>query len=56
MVARLKIQMQADALGPLNLVPIEIDEDNKHPLQMGTCADSDRKDSNEAVAPENRAP
>lgn len=48
--ARLKIQMQADAIGPLDLVPTEIDEDDEGPLRMGTCANSDLKDPDEAVA------
>lgn len=44
MAARLKTQMQADALKPLDLVPTGIDEEDENPLRMGTCTDSDRKD------------
>jgi len=50
--ARLKAQMQADALKPLYSVPAGNgeDDDDDRPLRMGTGIDSDQKDPGEIVA------
>jgi hypothetical protein len=49
--ARLKAQMQADALRPLNpgSVGSDEDEDGERPLRMGTAVDPDRIDPVEAI-------
>lgn len=50
--ARLKTQMQADALAPLQSVSVGSDEDDdeERPLQARTGVDSDQKDPDETVA------
>ena len=50
--ARLKVQMQADALRPLNSGSVGSDEDEEggRPLRMETGMDSDRKDPAENIA------
>jgi len=50
--ARLKTQMQADALQPLNTGSVGSDEgeDGDHPLRMGTGVHADRGDPAESVA------
>lgn len=49
--ARLKAQMQADALRPLSTSSVGGEEgDDERPLRMGTCVDSDGQDHDEAIA------
>ena len=49
--ARLKAQIQADALRPLNISSVENEEEGgERPLRMGTGADSDRNGSDDTVA------
>ena len=49
--ARLKAQMQANALRPLNTVAVGSDEgeEGERPLRMGTGVDSGREDPAEAI-------
>ena len=51
-IARLKAQMQADALLPLNSGSVGSgeDEDGECPLRMGTGVDSSQEDLAEAIA------
>lgn len=49
-IARLKAQMQAEALRPLNTSSVGNEEDDERPLRMGTDVDPGGKDHDESVA------